>query len=431
MLGEIGVACLSFPHIMRSLVAILHRGSWRRNITIAALIVVAVTFYKYASFDKQLFPYSVVGVPWNPDHPTIPTFPAGPLANACDGVESPAAHNDTKAIDAPIPNLVHYVWLLGNPSVLSFKFTTFISVYSSHLFLHPDRIYFHTDATPEVWERAKASGDTWTKRVLNIPGVTPNFVEAPRVTSKGVEIDNLPSRADFVRADALRTFGGFYLDTDAVPLRDLAPLRHAGFANVVGGAYAILPKYTGYVNNGVWLAQPHSSLVEIYYNAMHMFYNGRWAIGVDILTDLAYRLDKVPGEVLIMNPRAFAPTSWEVSDQKRLFEPHLGTPRATANGGALDDVAGQPNDLRKNTCTDALEWLRERELADRMESWEMDFSATYVLHAFDDDIGHIRGWDHQINLKYVLARQSNYARAVYPAVWHAVKSGIIPKEETL
>lgn len=416
---------------MRALAAILHRGSWRRNITIAALIAVALTFYKYASVDVHL-PYSLVGVPWNPDRPTFPTFPSGPLVNACDGVESPAAHNNTKAADAAIPNLVHYIWLLGNPSVLSFKFTVFISVYSSHLFLHPDRIYFHTDATPEVWERAKASGDTWTKRVLNIPGVTPNFIENPRMTSKGVEIDTFGAKSDFIRADALRTFGGVYLDTDAVPLRDLAPLRHAGFANVVGGAYAIVPKYTGYVNTGVWLAQPHSSLAEIFYTAMDAFYNGRWAISVDILTDLAYRLDKVPGEVLIMNPRAFAPASWEVADQKKLFEPHLGTPSATAHSGVLDDVAGQPKELRRNTCTDALAWLRERELAaGRMESWEMDFSATYVLHAFDDDIGQIRGWDHQVNLKYILARQSNYARAVYPAVWHAVKSGIIPKEETL
>ncbi|KAK3302177.1 uncharacterized protein B0T15DRAFT_496650 [Chaetomium strumarium] len=416
---------------MRSLAAVLHRGSWRRNITIAALIAVAVTCYKYAWVNIELPNYSLLGVPWNPDRPTFPTFPAEPLANACDGVESPAAGNDTKAADAAIPNIVHYVWLLRNPSVLSLDFRVFVSVYSSHLFLHPDRIYFHTDAAPEVWERAKASGDTWTKRVLNIPGVTPNFVETPRVTSKGVEIDNLPSKADFIRADALRTFGGAYFDTDVVPLRDLAPLRHAGFANVVGAAYAILPKYTGYVNNGVWLSQPHSSLAEIVYKAMDAFYNGKWAIGVDILTDLAYRLDAVPGEVLIMNPRAFAPVSWELADQKKLFQPHLGTPSAAASGGVLDDVAGKPKELRRNTCTDALAWLRERELAGRMESWEIDFSATYVLHAFDGDIGQIRGWDHQITLKYVLARQSNYARAVYPAVWHAVKTGIIPKEETL
>jgi hypothetical protein len=61
----------------------------------------------------------------------------------------------------------------------------------------------------------------------------------------------------------------------------------------------------------------------------------------------------------------------------------------------------------------------------------MDFSATYVLHAFDDDVGRIRGWDGQITPRYVLARQSNYARAVYPAVWHAAEAGIIPVEETL
>ncbi|KAK4237911.1 hypothetical protein C8A03DRAFT_44277 [Achaetomium macrosporum] len=407
---------------MRSFAAILNRGSWRRNASVAAGIAAAVIVYAWVDLHYSL--------PWNPDRPTFQRFPAGPLANACDGLESPAANNDTNAADAPIPNLVHYIWLLADPAVFSLSFKVFVSVYSSHLFLRPDRIYFHTDAAPELWDRAKASGDTWTKRVLNIPGVTPNFIENPRVTSQGVEIDTFGAKSDFIRADALRTFGGLYLDVDAVPLRDLAPLRHAGFASVVGGAVALAPKYTGFVNTGVWLSRPHSTLTEIFYKAMDAFYNGVWAISVDILSDLAYRLQALPGEVLILHPRAFAPASWEVADQKRLFEPHPGTPSATAYGGVLDDAAGQPKELR-NTCTDALAWLRDRELAGRMESWEMDFSATYVLHAFDDDINKIWGWDGKITLKYVLARQSNYARAVYPAVWHAVKTGIIPKEETL
>ncbi|KAL2018616.1 hypothetical protein VTK56DRAFT_586 [Thermocarpiscus australiensis] len=406
---------------MHALAATLQQRSWRRSASIAAAAAAAVTIYAWVDLHFSL--------PWNPDRPTFLTFPAGPLANACDGLES-LANNDTSVADAPIPNLVHYIWLLADPAVFSLSFKVFVSVYSSYLFLRPDRIYFHTDVAPGLWDRAKASGDNWTKRVLNIPGVTPNFIESPRVTSQGVEIDTFGAKSDFIRADVLRTFGGLYLDVDAVPLRDLAPLRHAGFASVVGGAAALAPKHTGFVNTGVWLSQPHSSLAEIFYKAMDAFYNGVWAISVDILSDLAYRLHALPGEVLILNPRAFAPASFELPDQTRLFKPHLGPPRAFAYGGMLDGAAGQPKE-RRNTCTDALAWLAERELAGRMERWEMDFSATYVLHAFDDDIDKIWGWDGKITLKYVLSRQSNYARAVYPAVWHAVQTGIIPIEETL
>ena len=409
-------------------------GRWRRHATVAATALAAVALYAWVDLHFSL--------PWNPDRPTLRTFPAGPLANACDGVGALSA-DSTSNSSGDIPNLVHYVWLVADPAVFSLPFAAFVSAYSSHVFLGPDRIYIHTDVSPAVWDRAKAFGDAWTRRVLNLPGVVPNFVDTPRVTSVGAEIDTFGAKSDFLRADALRTFGGVYLDTDAIPLRDLGPLRRAGFANVVGGAVALAPKFTGFVNTGVWLSRPHSSLAEIFYQAMHAFYNGVWAISVDILTDLAYRLHAVPGEMLIVHPRAFAPASWEKEDQVRLFQPHhAGTPSLTpsltvaalARGMPDDDgAAGQPVEL-KTTCADALRWLGQRERdrdAGHTESWEMDFSATYVLHAFDGEIADIRGWDGQITLKYVLARQSNYARAVYPAVWHAVTAGVIPREETL
>ncbi|KAJ4288698.1 hypothetical protein N0V88_007229 [Collariella sp. IMI 366227] len=162
--------------------------------------------------------------------------------------------------------------------------------YSAHLYYKPDRIYFHTDVSPELWERAKSSGNIWTKRVLNIPGVTPHYVEHPRMTSLGQDLDTFGVKSDIVRGYALRSFGGIYLDTDAIPLRDIAPLRNAGFANIVGGQGAIRTRWMGYINTGVWLSRPHSNLVEIYNMAMDKYYKGQWALSVDILTDLAYRL---------------------------------------------------------------------------------------------------------------------------------------------
>ncbi|KAL2257682.1 hypothetical protein VTK26DRAFT_9316 [Humicola hyalothermophila] len=407
---------------MRSLAAAVSRGLGRRHIVVAALVIGAVVLYAWIDLTYSL--------PWNPDRPSPMTFPAAPLAGACDEVERLPENETTKPPNNdPIPNIVHYIWLLANPTVLTLDFRAFLSVYSSHLFFRPDKIYFHTDAKPEVWERAKSSGSAWTRRVLNIPNLEPNFIENPRLTSKGVDIDTFGAKSDFIRADALRKFGGIYLDIDAIPIRDVAPLRHAGFANVVGGAVALAPKHTGYVNTGVWLARPHSALAEIFYEAMDAFYNGVWAISVQILTDLAYRLHAIPGEVLIVNPRAFAPFSWELADQELLLKPYGKAPDGVS-GGALLSGDAAPKEL-KNTCKDALAWLAERELGSPKESWEADFSATYVLHAFDDEGNKIPGWDGKITLKYILARQSNYARAVYPAVEHAIRANIIPVEETV
>ncbi len=161
-----------------------------------------------------------------------------------------------------IPNFVHYVWLLKEENA-EFKlgFKVFVSVYSAHLFWKPERIYIHTDATPEAFDRAKTSGTDWTKRILAIPGIRPNYVQAPQFTAKGVKIEALEHKADFIRVMALRDFGGVYLDTDAIPLRDIADLRGSGFANVLGGATALSMRHIGYINNGVMMSRPHTHLM--------------------------------------------------------------------------------------------------------------------------------------------------------------------------
>lgn len=122
---------------------------------------------------------------------------------------------------------------------------------------------------------------------------------------------------------------------------------------------------------------------------------------------------------MILQPQAFAPTSWEFEDQKRLFLPALTSP------GPGEERSPDPT---QPTCRDVLEQLRRQD--DRTDTWELDFSSTYVIHAFDDYVEKISGWDHDVSVKYVLERRSNYARAVFPAVWHAVQAGIIPQDET-
>jgi hypothetical protein len=397
----------------------------RRRYVLIFLVVLSAAALLYT---WKLETISAKAAQWRPENPpvlpTYLTFPAAPLEGTCDGVPAPKS---IAAAAEPIPNIVHYIWLLADPTVFSLDFAVFVGVYSAHLYYKPDRIYIHTDASPELWERQKTSGDLWTKRVLNLPGVTPNHVKHPRKTSLGQELDTFGVKSDIVRGDALREFGGVYLDTDAIPLRDIAPLRNSGFANVVGGQGAIRTRWIGYINTGVWLSRPHSNLAELYTMAMDKFYKGQWALSIDILGDLAFRLHAMPGEVLVMHARAFSPTSWEDEGQEAIFRPHRDTPSAQ---GMLDKLSEAPTELQ-NTCADALAWLAEREQPGRREKWELDFSGTYIMHAFDGAAHRVPDWDAKITLKYVLARQSNYARAVYPAIWHAVEAGIIAKEETV
>lgn len=163
-----------------------------------------------------------------------PTFSFVSIADSiCD--DSPKINNAVKVNPDPvIPNLVHYVWLLKDPAELRLSFKFFISIYSAHTFWHPDRIYIHTDAAPEVISRARDSGTPWTQRILAIPNLEFKHVVAPLVTHKGVEIKEMEHKADFLRLAVLRELGGVYLDTDAIPLRDIADLRASGFRNVIG-----------------------------------------------------------------------------------------------------------------------------------------------------------------------------------------------------
>lgn len=134
----------------------------------------------------------------------------------------------------------------------------------------------------------------------------------------------------------------------------------------------------------------------------------------------------MPSEVLILQPQAFDPTSWEKEDQIRLFKEALDP---IATGVGPEEPWQQQQQGSIGTCRDALAWLKQRESSKQADSWELDFSSSYVLHAFDNWVPSILGKDRKIDVKYVLARRSNYARAVFPAVWRAVQEGIIPQDE--
>lgn len=152
-----------------------------------------------------------------------------------------------------IPNLVHYIWILKDHMKLQIDFKFFITAYSAHLYLQPEIIYFHTDASQEVFQQARASGDKWTRAFLAIPNLKYHYVEAPNFTTNGVPITLFEHKSDFLRMRVLYEFAGMYLDTDAIPLRNITDLRESGFANVVGGAVVLTMKHSGYINNGVSL----------------------------------------------------------------------------------------------------------------------------------------------------------------------------------
>lgn len=315
--------------------------------------------------------------------------------------------------DAPIPPIVHYVWLLNGREHFSLDFKVFISVYSTSLYFETDIIYIHTDATPEQWEHAKAHGDDATRWTLAVAKVTHSQVTPRNSTLSCTQILKVQHKSDFVRTEQLYKHGGIYMDTDVIPLRDVKQLRESGWRNIMG------IEGKGRVNNGFVMSQPGSALTSILMSEQHQKFDNRWTThSVELLADLAYRLQPVPMEVLILGIRAFSPSSWRKDNIKALFGSHIETSPSTPKETQSLDEQGLPK--IPTTFEDAVEYWNRTKSRDR-PNWEIDYSGSYVIHAFDV---HGRGRQN-VDLEYVMARQSNYARAVYPAVEHAIRTGKI------
>lgn len=310
-----------------------------------------------------------------------------------------------------IPNLVHYVHIMpDSPSGdIKFGLKDFISIYSALLHFQPDSIYLHTDASETSIERAKdgplaSAPNKWAHLILNLPSVVVERISAPTTASgSGVAIAGLEHKSDFVRAEAVYKHGGMYLDFDVYALRDIKPLRKAGFANVLGR------QKLGQINSGCWMSQKGSVLMKMWVEGQNKVYDGKWTTHSNILlTSLSESLVPKEGgdEILILDIKSFAPSSWEIEDATELFEEH---PRGVVRDTSENGSAATNNDTLP---------------------WEIDYSPSYVIHAFKAPGNNIANFHPEgITMRYLLAQQSNFARAVYPAVKHAVDAGIISADD--
>lgn len=314
-----------------------------------------------------------------------------------------------------IPNIVHLVQLKISPDAeLKFSFQFFLCVYSAYLYVKPTTIFIHTDFNETEIADAAANGSPWTKKVLTAlpPGVVKlNPVVAPSTAGEGgLPLQRIEHKSDFVRMEQVALHGGIYLDSDVLTLRSPAPLLNAGFKAVVGrqGDYLI--------NNGCFLATKDSALVALMIRDMPVVFSGEWQQhSIGLITPIAERLTYVPGEVLIMDVKAFAPTGWWDESAFLLYSEVQGD----------GESVGTINQVNVETVDPIERWSNRT----RGRDWEMDFSGTYFLHAFKAMWGPVPNFS-GISVPYVLRRRSNYALAAWPIVMQGIKDGIIDEAES-
>ncbi|KAK4159861.1 glycosyl transferase [Cladorrhinum sp. PSN259] len=332
-----------------------------------------------------------------------------------------------------IPDTLHYVYLLPDPfasnSTFSFGFSHFLSIYAAHHYLQPSCIYIHTNAvstSPAVLYALKASSSVsnkWTKLIFTLPELSLMLVHHPVPThaTNGVSIKGMEHKSDFVRVEAIEKYGGTYIDWDVHFLRSTRRILQSGFQAIAGRQ-----KY-GQINSGVFMSVAHGKMITLWKDMMHKVYDGGWTThSNEVLTKIGERLvgSREEGEMLIMERDAFAPGGWDEEDFDLLFspreEPVLDIESIMARGWKLPDF---------NPASESEErW----EHPERFQEWEMDWSRTYLLHAFSPERSgyEVQGFERgRITPRYVLERGSNFARAVYPVAKVLYERGLLGVED--
>ncbi|KAK0670114.1 hypothetical protein QBC41DRAFT_222356 [Cercophora samala] len=354
----------------------------------------------------------------------LPSDTKSQLSSSLSAGSSSQQLDSSASTAEEIPNIVHFVYILKDSATeFNFGFSHFLSVFSARYFLHPDKIILHTNCLPDSLPVLAAKNGTsgkWNNLLFNLSDINLqiNPVKVPLAASNGIMIQNMEHKSDFVRVAQVYEQGGIYIDFDVHVLRDLAPLRRAGF-KAVGGR-----QVGGQINSGTFMAVPKSKAMAIWKMKMGQLYTGGWTThSNEVITAVGERLVGEAGEMLIMEREAFAPGSWNGADTDSLFQVHKNTNNSGIN---VTDVFAN-----KRRLPDFKEGLADRwNYPERFESWETDWSKTYLLHAFTPDrwSHKVPGFDH-ITPRYILERKSNFARAVYPVVKIMYEKGWIKEDD--
>ncbi|OLN87566.1 hypothetical protein CCHL11_06169 [Colletotrichum chlorophyti] len=281
---------------------------------------------------------------------------------------------------------------------MAFTFEQYLSMYSAWYYWKPHTIYLHTNADEAAIARARdeeAALTKWTYRIFSFPNLKVNRMGLILHTKQGTKFTYKEHISDFMRVKAIHDFGGVYIDFDAQPLLDIAPLRKSGFNGIAARQVG------GELNSGTFMSKKGGKMIGMWMDRMHKVYNGGWTTHSNgALTFVAESLVRKPGEVLILDQQAMAPVGWTRSEAIALFG--MENQNDTTN---LDNIiSGQPLPAHDD---DPPEW-----------------PASYLLHAFTPDEPMVDGFT-KVTPGYVLNRQSKYARATYPVVRDMYQKGLI------
>lgn len=216
---------------------------------------------------------------------------------------------------SPIPRLAHFVFGFREQSE-PFHLLHYLAIESCRRLIEPEQIFLHYRNLPygPYWELARP----------HLTLVTVDEIDAVAEATYDERLVPAEFRyahhADFVRLDALLTYGGIYADIDTLFLRPFpAELFDADF--VIGRESDVRDEVTGErrpsLCNALLLARPDAEFARVWRARMAVALNGTWSNHSGFL---AQQLSiELPEQVRSEPPASFFPVGSEPDELARLF----------------------------------------------------------------------------------------------------------------
>ncbi|GAA6006888.1 uncharacterized protein JCM10292_000348 [Rhodotorula paludigena] len=206
-----------------------------------------------------------------------------------------------------VPPYVHYVFGLapdfgGHP----FHFIHYLCLTSALVTLRPEVIYFHYVYEPDTWYWHRFVRDVHRSGHTRLEMIRERDVQSVF----GNKVEHFAHKADVLRLEALRDYGGVYLDVDVLVVKDLEPLyRHQvvmGMESQPNLDPALPPSG---LCNAVILAKPYSSFISRWLDSYRTFDGRSWA---QHSVTTPWKLARAfPREITVLNKFAFFWPIWD------------------------------------------------------------------------------------------------------------------------
>lgn len=183
----------------------------------------------------------------------------------CRCLEEDSELQVSQVTSKAIPNIVHFV--LTDRDTRFFDWPCYVAIRSAWEKLKPEQLLVHV-----LEEEPHTAADWWQAAKQFVTAVVPFSRKDVPLSLNGVKVTHPAFIADFRRVEILYEWGGIYMDTDALSLRNFDGLRD--WKAVLGRQGGVELRATV----GLMMFEKRSQLLQTLLQRMKRAYTGAWGV---------------------------------------------------------------------------------------------------------------------------------------------------------